>query len=434
MKNLFASIILILLLNNISHAQETLSLSNAIETSLKNNFFLNIVKNDDQVAKNNNTLGNAGFLPTIDIAAAGVRTNNNTQQKYSNGAEIKQNNVVTDNLSAGARLNWTLFDGMKMFATRARLGETEEASALYLKLQIENTVADVIKKYFDVIRITQQIKVLEENIKIYDDRVQIAETRFTIGSASKLDFLQAKVDRNARVSEMLSLREDYNTAMANLNRLMGRSEYSNLTLTDSITINYNPVYDELRKSAMNNNKELFLDMKNVEINSSVVKEIQSQRFPVLDLNLSYNYSKVKNEVGQSLLNENDGFTRGLTLSWNIFNGFNTGREISNAKLNKLSADLTLADTRSRIDHELYVSFKKFESDKEILALEESNLEFAKENVTVALEAYRLGSISGLQLKEAQNSFETAFSRLVEARYQAKLSETELMRLNGELVK
>ncbi|MBL0342219.1 MAG: TolC family protein [Bacteroidetes bacterium] len=117
MKNIFASIILILLLNNSSHPQETLSLSNAIETSLKNNFFLNIVKNDDQVAKNNNTLGNAGFLPTIDIAAAGIRTNNNTQQNFSNGAEIKQNNVVTDNLSAGARLNWTLFDGMKMFAT-----------------------------------------------------------------------------------------------------------------------------------------------------------------------------------------------------------------------------------------------------------------------------------------------------------------------------
>ncbi|MBL0342218.1 MAG: TolC family protein [Bacteroidetes bacterium] len=242
------------------------------------------------------------------------------------------------------------------------------------------------------------------------------------------------MDRNARVSEILSLREDYNTAMAALNRLMGKNEFSNLILTDSIIINYNPVYDDLRKSTMSNNKELFLDMKNVEINSSVVKEIQSQRLPVLDLNLSYNYSKVKNEVGQSLLNENDGFTRGLTLSWNIFNGFNTGREINNAKLNKLSADLTLADTRSRIDHELYVAFKKFESDKEILALEESNLDFAKENVTVALEAYRLGSISGLQLKEAQNSFETAFSRLVEARYQAKLSETELMRLNGELVK
>jgi len=415
-------------------AQENLSLSVAIESSLKNNFFITTVRIDEQIAKNNNTFGNAGFLPSVDASAGISTTTNNTEQEFSSSEMIKQKGVRTDNLNAGAQLNWTLFDGLRMFAAKSRLNQQEEASGLYLKVEIENIVSQVIGVYFNVVRILQQIKVLEENIKIYEDRELIAKTRFDIGSASRLDFLQAKVDRNEKLSEILSLKEEYNTSIADLNRLMGKTDFTDYNLTDSVTIAYSPTYEDLRKTVLTNNSEINLSNKYTGIFESTVREMQSQRFPQLDLNVNYNFSRIENEAGFTLLNDNRGLTTGVILSWNLFNGFNTGREIQNAKLNLQSTQLLLADTRSKIDRDLFVAFNRFQSEKEILQLEESNLEFARENVTVALEAYRLGSISGLQLKEAQNSYESSFSRLVEARYRTKLSETELMRLNGELVK
>ena len=430
----FIVVSLFFITNHTAHAQENLTLSTSIELALKHNFFINIARNDEQIAKNDNTIGNAGFLPVVDVVAGISTANNNTEQEYSNGTTVKQDGAKTDNINAAARLNWTLFDGMRMFAAKSRLAVNEEAAAIKLKIEIENVVADVINTYFNVVKLQEEIRVLEETIKIYDDRMRIAETRFQIGSASKLDFLQAGVDRNAKLSEIMRQRINLEEANANLNRLMGRNEFQTFNATDSIIIDYNPVLIELQKSIVTNNSEINLGIKNTELSHHIINEYRALRYPWLNANVNYNFNRTENEVGFSLLTKNQGLSAGLTLTWNIFNGFNTGRQVQNAKLNYESTQLLLSDTRAKIAYELYVAFRKYESDREILTLEESNLESAMENVNVALEAYRLGSISGLQLKEAQNSYEEAYTRLLDSRYQAKLSETTLMRLNGDLVK
>jgi outer membrane protein len=414
MKNI--KLLLFFLLPATVWAQETLSLSAAIETALKNNFSVNIATNEQQIAVNENTLGNAGFLPRVDLAAGYSKALNNTKQQYSDGRAVSRDNASVESLTAGGQLGLTLFDGMRMFFTRSRLTASEEASTAALKLQIETTVSDIILAYFNAVKIRQQINVIEETITIYDERIKIADTRFTIGSASKLDLLQAKVDRNARQSELLKQRVLYEEALASLNQLMGKQEFSNIN------------------SVLNNNRELRFRKASLDVEKYLVKEFQSLKYPVLDFNLNYNYSRTENEVGLLLLNKIQGPSAGFTFSWNLFNGFNTNRGIKNARLNYNTADLLLSETRSTIVHDTHVALKKFQSDLEILKLEETNWNFARENSDVALEAYRLGTIAGVQLKEAQNSYQEAFSRLVEARYQAKVSETRLMQLNGDLVK
>jgi len=264
--------------------------------------------------------------------------------------------------------------------------------------------------------------------------VRIAEMKHQVGSGSKLDLLQSQTDRNARRSLRLQLLVSYDEAIAELNRLMGKSDFVSWQLTDSITFTYQPVLEDLRKSVQNNNFELQRGRKQEEIFSDLVKETRSLRYPNLNLNMEYNYSRNENEVGFVLLNQNQGFYSGLTLSWNIFNGFNSSREIKNAKINLNTTQLFLEDTRTRIEQQLYIAFKRFQSDKEILDLETENSGVATENVTIALESFKLGSISGLELKDAQNSFEGAQSRLLLAKFNAKVSEIALMKLNGELVK
>jgi outer membrane protein len=432
MKNI--KLLLFFLLPATVWAQETLSLSAAIETALKNNFSVNIATNEQQIAVNENTLGNAGFLPRVDLAAGYSKALNNTKQQYSDGRAVSRDNASVESLTAGGQLGLTLFDGMRMFFTRSRLTASEEASTAALKLQIETTVSDIILAYFNAVKIRQQINVIEETITIYDERIKIADTRFTIGSASKLDLLQAKVDRNARQSELLKQRVLYEEALASLNQLMGKQEFSNYLLQDSITISYVPPESDFINSVLNNNRELRFRKASLDVEKYLVKEFQSLKYPVLDFNLNYNYSRTENEVGLLLLNKIQGPSAGFTFSWNLFNGFNTNRGIKNARLNYNTADLLLSETRSTIVHDTHVALKKFQSDLEILKLEETNWNFARENSDVALEAYRLGTIAGVQLKEAQNSYQEAFSRLVEARYQAKVSETRLMQLNGDLVK
>ena len=236
------------------------------------------------------------------------------------------------------------------------------------------------------------------------------------------------------MSEMLRLRNELQNAVATVNLLSGFTEFREFYASDSITFQYQPQLNEIYSSFPSRNAEMLTAGSNVRIREKLVDEYRAWRYPWLTANVGYSYSRNENEAGFSLFSQNQGMLAGLTLSWNLFNGFNTGRQIKNALIQKSSASLMLDATRSAISQQIAVAYRKYEADKAIVILEESGLSFARENADISLEAYRLGSISGIQLREAQISYESALNRLIDARYQAKLSETLLMKLNGDLVR
>lgn len=415
------------------YAQERLSLSDAVALALRNNYSILISKNETEMSANNNTSGNAGFLPSLNVNAAGSKSVNNTKQNYSSGIEVNKNNVSSNNLSAGAALNWTIFDGFKMFATHNKLAELQSKGELNLKIEIENAVSKIITSYFSVVKNKQLLKASDAAIAVYRDRARIAETKFNIGSASKLELLQAKVDLNAQRSAQLKEQTALANSKTDLNQLLARDVNMDFDVTDSIVISYQPKLDDLKKTVINQNTTLLSAQKDLSISSYTMKEIESQRYPKIGLNANYNYSRAENQVGFILLNQNAGLNYGFTVSWNLFNGFNTTQQIKNSKLDYQNYSLHLNDIKSQIEAELLQSFKNFEDALEVLKLEEENLLLAKENVTVAFERFRLGNSSQLELKEAQKSLDDADNRTISARYDAKVAETELMRLNGELV-
>lgn len=430
----FSLLLGLIILSYASRAQETLSLSKAIETAIQQNFYIKTVRNTKSVAENNNTIGNAGWLPSVDIGASVTTSNANTEQEYADGRIVNSDNAGSDNIQAGAALTWTLFDGLQMFATKNRLNTESILADVDLKIQIENLTATIIGNYFNIVRINQQIKVTVESISIYEDRLKIAEAKFRIGSASKLEALQTKVDLNAARSRLMLLQIEKDKAITALFYQMGTKNNSQISLSDSVKIDYQPQYAELLKSIPQTNKEIKYQELKYAISTDVIREMKAMQLPVLNLNMNYNYNRTENEVGFLLLNQTQGYNAGLTLSWNLFNGMNTRRQINNAKLFASSENEILESVKLRIENDLWLAFRNFETEKELLQMEISNTEVVRENVTVALEAYRLGTISGLQLKDAQNAFEEAMSRVADAHYRTKLAETELMKLNGDLLK
>ena len=420
--------------SNEVQAQESLSLSKAIETAIQQNFYIKTVRNTKSVAENNNTIGNAGWLPSVDIGASVSTSSANTEQEYTDGRVVNSDNAGSDNIQAGAALTWTLFDGLQMFATKSRLNTESILADVDLKIQVENLTATIIGNYFNIVRINQQIKVTVESISIYDDRLKIAEAKFRIGSASKLEALQTKVDLNAAKSRLMLLQIEKDKAVTALFYQMGIKNNYQISLSDSVKIDYQPQYAELLKSIPQTNKEIKYQELKYAISTDVIREMKAMQLPVLNLNMNYNYNRTENEVGFLLLNQTQGYNAGLTLSWNLFNGMNTRRQINSAKLFASSENEILESVKLRIENDLWLAFRNFETEKELLQMEISNTDVVRENVTVALEAYRLGTISGLQLKDAQNAFEEAMSRVADAHYRTKLAETELMKLNGDLLK
>lgn len=415
-------------------AQEKLSLQQAIETGLKNNYSIVIAKNESEIGKNNSTAGNAGMLPQVNLSLIQNNSVTDTKQKYSTGNEVDRTGAVSHSLNGAAELSWTIFDGFKMFATYNRLKELEAMGELNARLTIENTISEIITAYFDVTRQMALLNVITEAMKISEVKLNIAKTKFEIGIFSKVEYLQTQVDMNAGISAFKKQQILIAGIKVKLNQLLAREVTTEFEVTDSIRVDYTPTYDDLLAKSVKSNTVLLISEKDISISNYYLKELQSQRFPLFNLNGSYNYAKSNSQANFVLENRTTGFNYGFTVTYNLFNGFNLNSQIKNARIDIENRRINFNALRTQLNAELIIAFRNFQSNLELLNLEENNSSLAKENVDLALERFRVGTIDELQLKNAQQSFVEAQNRLLNVQYETKIAETTLKKLSGELIK
>lgn len=415
-------------------AQGQFTLEEAIELGIKNNYDIAIVNNNASIAANNNTLGNAGMLPVIDINASTNFATNATKQKFYTGETVDRPGVHSNNVSSGVYLTWTLFNGLKMFATHEQLSVLESMGKLSSKIQIENTLQSIIVTYYNVVKQKQLIKGLTENIKISEERLTIAQKRFEVGAGSKLDVLQAKTDMNAQTSVLIRQKTLLEELKTTLNQLLVRPVETTFEVSDSIPVQFQMKYEDLKSNYQKTNLNLLYAQQDIALAKQQLRATKGDISPVINLNANYLFSRSESGAGQLLFNRNLGFNYGLTATWRIFNGFNLNNRIKNAQLVAENANINYSNVQSQVEQQLLIAFKRFQDDQKVLDLEEDNLKLVKEAVAIALERFRVGSSNSIELKEIQQTYDDALVRLAEARYNAKVSETQLMKLNGNLVK
>lgn len=432
---LFFTAVILLCFPIFANAQTAqMTIEQAVELALKNNYNISIAKNLSQQAVNSNTLGNAGMLPKVDLNASGNFASNATKQEFSSGLVVDKNGVQSKNITAGAYLTWTIFDGLKMFAAHEKLQELQAMGELNVKIQIENTIVKVISAYFTIVVQKQLINGLKENIAVSEERLKIAQKKFDIGSSSKVDVLQAKVDLNALKSSLMRQNTLLANAKEDLNQILLQPVEQPIDVKDSVVLMSAYKYDDLKNTILTNNTDLLFAQKNIEVSKSLVKEGESALYPKLNLNANYLFSRATNQAGLSLLNQNLGLNLGFTMGWTIFNGFNNSNNLKNLKLNLQNSNYEYENLKSLTQTALVKAFKIYQDNIAILQLEEENKILAKENLNVALERFRLGASTSIELKTAQSSYEESVSRLSDARYNAKISETQLLKLSGGIVK
>jgi outer membrane protein TolC len=419
-------------------AQKILTVDEAIATALQNNFDIQLVRNDSVSYALDKSYAKAAFLPRVNASTGLVYNNNDQKQKFSDGSEKQRNGIRSNNLNAAVQLNWTLFDGYKMFATRDKLGEFVKLGDLNIKNQMVTSIAAVINNYYNIVHQKQQQKAIEDQMSINEERVKLADRKLSSGLGSKPELLQAKVDLNAQKADRFKQQTLIAQLKEQLNQLMNVAQNTPYDVSDSIPINNNIILGDIVNNLESTNPTLLLTKKNIDIANLTLKEKKADKYPVVAFNSAYNYSRTDNKavVNQftPLFNRNNGFNYGLGVTIPILNGFNVKRQIQQAQLDIDYLKLSYQNQKSQIDVGITNAFKDYELQKQTLALEEENILLAKENVTIALERFRLGVSTYLELRETQKSLEDAYNRLLAARYNTKLAETELLRLKGDLVK
>ena len=415
-----------------------LTVEQAVAAAIENNYDIQLLRNDSALAALNNSYAYAAILPRLNAGTGIIFNNNNIRQKLVDGSERKQGGLKSHNVNASVNLNWTIFDGFKMFATRDKLAEILRLGELNIKNQLVNTVADVIKTYFNIVRQKQQLIAIEEQMHLNEDRVTQAQKKLGVGLGAKPELLQAKLDLNAQIAARLKQQTLIEQLKEQLNQLMIMAEETRYEVADSIPVRNDLQVTDILMKAEKNSPELQVALQNIKIAQLTLKERKAEKYPTLSVNSAYNFSRTENQLVVNtftpLLNRNKGFNYGLSTVIPIFNGFTVKRQIKAAQLDIDYQKILYNYQKWRMDIAIKNAFKDYELQKKTLRLEDENMLLAKENVYISRERLRLGVTTYLELRETQKSLEDAYNRLIAARYDSKVAETELLRLKGELVR
>jgi len=432
-KHFFYSLaFLVLCCTQVLKAQDTLRLEDAIATALKNNYDIRLVNNDILIAKNNLNIGNAGMLPILGGTFSEGGSRQNTQQTRSTGAQVEADGVRNTNMSYGAELDWTVFDGFQMFTNYDRLKELQKQGEANAKSTILSTISDVVEAYQSVVRQQKLVTATDSALLISRLRVVIAENKLQIGRGSKLDVLTAKVDYNTDTTTYLQQKNILSTSKVTLNQLMARDLNTKFTASEKFEIEDNLKLAELEALTMQLNPNLQNAIINKRLADLNLKAVKGQRYPVVAVNGGYQFSKSASPTGFTTQQRANGFTYGLTANLNVFNGFIQRQNERNAKVQISSSTLSLEKTKQDVNALLISTYQNYITNLDLLKVETGNVELAKQNLEITLEKYRLGSISPLELREAQRNSINAIIRFLDAQYQAKLTEINLKEVSGTL--
>ena len=421
-------------------AAPPLSLQEAIGTALQHNYGILLARQDEQIAGNNVTRGNAGQLPALTGNLTRTFNNNNINQRFGGGDPRVINGATSNALNTNVRLDWTIFDGLGMFIAYDRLKTLRQRQQQITRATVEETVETVTNAYYDVVRQAGKITSLDEALRIGQARIDLTQAQVDVGASAKVEVLTARVDYNADRSLLLQQQQALAAAKITLNNLLGRLPRLNFAPTDSLVVTRNLREEAVTAGIRASNPRLAQARLGVDVATYERKLTRAARFPQVGLvsgyglNRNINNAAFAGTVLTTSINQVQGLNYGITASVPIFDGFNLRRLEQNARMVEAQSQLSLDQTALRLDADAATAFAQYQNFLQLLDLEETNIQLARQNVAIALERYRLGLLTPLVLREAQRNVLAAETRLLDIRYSAKQAEIALRRLSGGLVR
>lgn len=411
-------------------AQEPLTLEQAVARVLEQNFAVRIEKNSVQEAINNNTAANAGYLPTIGVTADQFWSNYNTRQVFFSGQVNESSGAKNTSTAIAARLDWTFFDGFRMFAADKRLQLQEDAARFQLTAEMEMQIYQVAVLYSTILQEQQLATVYQQALELSSERYKLVELKLANGAATQLQLLQARLDLTADSSAFLQHNKRLSDLKIDLNTVMGEDPYTPFTIAGSIAPAPSLAWEAAWQQAQNQNTQLLLAKSAIAITEMQTRELRSAYYPQIGVYGQYMYGAQQNQVG--ILNSSRTFGPGvgLTLQWTILDRLSTYTALKNNNLYLENAQLVQQQQEQFIKAELRKTFNEYECARRNLTLEQQSIMNTEEAFEIARQSYENGSITALELREIQYAIVEAQSRLSLAQLTLKTAELNISLSTG----
>ena len=417
-------------------AQKLLSLEESIQLGLQNNYSIQISKKRELQALNDNTPGNAGFLPTITGTLNKNYTISGLDQEFFGGLRppLVQSGVNSNSANAGVAMVWTLYDGKGMFILRDRFKELQNLGAKQTETAIENLISLISSSYYDLIRQNLRVNNFRKGLEISNDRLKLAKDRYEVGQGSKVDYYSAQVDYNEDKALLIAQEQSYLNTKISYNTLLVRNHQEEFNVDSKIDLLPKLNLSDLKEFALKQNPTLISALLTKKITDLETKSIQSLKMPQIDLLAGYNMGQVNNGAGFGVQRgSSDVLNYGLRATINIFDGYNQKRRVQNAKINAEIAQMQIDDLKNSLISTLERAFVTYENALNLISLETENYAIAKQNIDIAFDRFKVGIATSYELREVQRNAVSAETRLIETKFAAKAAEIELIRLSGNIL-
>ena len=418
---------LLLLLPFMSNAQQLLTLRNAIDTALKNNFDIRIARNNAEIGKINNTFGVAGGLPVIAANAGDNGSVNNINEKLSDGTTPSTTNATSNLINAGVMANMTLFNGFKIIATKERLSCLQQQSELLLNQQIQTSVADIMLKYYDIIRQESYLKIIQNSLDVSNKKLDIINEKDKVGMATAVDKLQAQMDVNSAEQNLKLQQTVVDQDKDDLLLLICAKHFGSFIVNDSMVVDSTIVMDSITNFLGRNPSYLSAEQE-IKINEQIIKEISAQRYPSLKLDAGYNYAYDHYTFSSPRMYQAYGPVAGLTLQIPIYDGNAYRIQKKTAEYNLANVTLEKESLLSNLKGSAIKTYLAYSTSLKQLDEQKVNYQSAKKLVAVVLQNFQVNQATILDVKAAESTFEDAAYLLVNFQYSAKTAEIELKQL------
>ncbi|KSA12294.1 TolC family protein [Maribacter dokdonensis] len=424
--------LLLIILHLNAAAQEILTIEDAVKITVKNNYQIITAANNLKIDSVSVSPGFAGMLPTLEASIEDNNSVQNLSQTRTDGSQVEQDNAKNNSLDYGVTLDWTLFDGLSMFAAYDQLKQNRELGAEELKQVVLTKVGEVMITYYDLVQQQQQLAALDSTIFISEQRVELAKNRFSIGKASKLEVLNAQVDLNTDQTLMQRQKELYANTKIQLNEQLARDLTTDFKAVPEIFVDESLILTDLESKLMENNPELNAERISRRISELELKQVKASRYPTIYATTGYNFGKSESSLGFTTSSESNGFSYGFGATLNLFDGFNQNRNEKIGKMELENAAIAIKEKEQQLLSTLSTTYQTYLTNISLIELEGNNEAIAKENLDITVEKYRIGIIPTIEFRTAQLNYINARVRFSNAKFQAKLSEIILKQMSGEL--
>jgi outer membrane protein len=414
--------------------EQIITKSDAVALALENNYGIKISNNAIKIAENNKKIYNTGYLPTLTGNAGATLNLDDTEATFANGDVTTLNGAESDRYNASLSLNYTLFDGFGRKYDYKQLKEQHNLSELQAQQTIENTLVQLFIVYYNVAKLSEDVTLLNQNLKISKDRLERVQYQFEYGQNNKLAVLNAEVDINNDSINLITAKQTLLNAKRDLYVVLGKKEVPNFTVDTLVTFALTPNKEVLLKELKSKNVTLLQAEKNILITDFQLKANRSGYLPSIGLTGTYGWNKNNNNAASFVATStNTGLSGGISLSWNIFDGGNTKTQVQNAKINLDSQQLQQQQTELEVFRDFNNAWEDYQNKLFVVRTQQKNVQTNTNNFNRTEEQFKLGQITSIEFRQAQINLINAINAKNSAKYDAKLSELQLLQLSGGLL-